>query len=81
VRKRRRASPPPPPEAKTLGRRIQLLREERGWNQEQLAEAADMDRAYVGGCEIGQRNITLRNLLRFSRAFRISLSDLVDGLK
>ena len=46
-----------------------------------MADHADVDRAYVGGVEIGQRNITLRNLLRFARAFRIPLAELVDGLK
>jgi hypothetical protein len=39
-----------------------------------------MDRAYVGGVEAGLRNPTLRNLLRFSRAFKISLAELGDGL-
>ena len=78
---RRRKSPAPPPEAKSLGKRIQRLREDRRWSQDQLAEAADMDRAYVGGVEAGLRNPTLRNLLRLARALRISLAELVDGLK
>jgi transcriptional regulator with XRE-family HTH domain len=78
---RRKAAPPPPPEAKILGRRIRALREARGWSQTDLADHVDVDRAYVGGIEIGQRNITLRNLLRFARAFRVNVSELVEGLK
>jgi transcriptional regulator with XRE-family HTH domain len=76
-----RAKPAAVPEAKILGRRIRALRAARGWSQTDLADHADVDRAYVGGVEIGQRNVTLRNLLRFARAFRISLSELVEGLR
>jgi transcriptional regulator with XRE-family HTH domain len=81
VPKRRKPNPPAPPEAKILGRRIQQLREARGWNQQQLADAVEFDRAYVGGVEAGLRNPTFRNLLRFARALRIPLSELVDGLR
>jgi transcriptional regulator with XRE-family HTH domain len=81
VPKRRKPAPPPPPEAKIVGRRIRTLREARGWNQNELADEVELDRAYVGGIEIGQRNLTLRNLLKFARAFNITLSELVEGLK
>jgi len=86
VRSRRRLPSPrrpnsPPPEAKILGRRIRTLRAERGWSQLDLAAETDFERAYIGGIEIGQRNLTLKNLLRFARAFRIPLSELVDGLR
>jgi transcriptional regulator with XRE-family HTH domain len=73
--------PPPPPEAKPLGERIRALRRDKQWNQDDLADASGLDRAYVAGVEAGLRNPTLRNLLRFSRAFGITLSELVDGLK
>jgi transcriptional regulator with XRE-family HTH domain len=80
-KRQRRPSPPPPPEAKILGRRIRSLRDAREGSQDDLAEKTDFDRAYIGGVETGQRNITLRNLLKFARAFRISLSELVEGLR
>ncbi len=76
-----RRSRTPPPEAKVLGRRIRSLREARGWSQLDLAAETDFERAYIGGVEIGQRNLTLKNLLRFARAFRIPLSELVEGLR
>ena len=78
---KRRRPPPPPPEAKILGRRIRALRDAREWSQDDLADRTDFDRAYIGGVEIGQRNITLRNLQEFARAFKIPLSELVEGLK
>jgi transcriptional regulator with XRE-family HTH domain len=46
-----------------------------------LADATELDRAYVGGIEAGLRNPTLRSLLRFSRAFGITLSELLVGVK
>lgn len=76
----RRTAPPPPPEAKVLGRRLRELRLARKWSQDDLADATGFDRAYIGGIEIGQRNITLRNLLRFAHALKVHLSELVAGL-
>ena len=35
----------------TLGRRIRLIRQQRGWSQEVLAELADLHRSYVGAVE------------------------------
>ena len=78
MRKRLPLPPSPPPEAKGLGRRIRHLREARNWTQERLAEAADLDRAYVAGMEVGLRNPSLRNLARVARALGVSLSKLFD---
>ncbi len=68
--------PPPPPEAKAVGRRIRGLREAKGWTQERLAEAADLDRAYVAGIEVGLRNPSLRNLAKIATALGVSLKRL-----
>jgi transcriptional regulator with XRE-family HTH domain len=73
-------APSPPPEAKILGRRIQSLRQARGLTQEDLADAADLDRSYIAGVEGGFRNPALRNLLRIARALKVTLSELVQGL-
>jgi methylmalonyl-CoA mutase cobalamin-binding subunit/DNA-binding XRE family transcriptional regulator len=60
-----------------LGRRVQELRSDRGWTQQQLAEAAGLDRTYISGLEHGKQNPTLGALLRLMRALEVPLDRLV----
>ena len=62
--------------ATALGRQVRALRQARGWSQERLAEAADMDRSYLAGIEIGARNPSLKALVKLAGAFRVGLADL-----
>jgi transcriptional regulator with XRE-family HTH domain len=59
-----------------FGKRIKQLREERGISQEKLGELAKVHRTYVGMIERGEKNITLTNIEKFSKALRISIRDL-----
>jgi transcriptional regulator with XRE-family HTH domain len=79
--KQRPPNPPPPPEAKALGRQIAKIRNDAGLTQEDVAETADMDRAYFAGCEAGLRNPSFRQLLRIARALKVPLSDLFTGIR
>ncbi|WP_272506363.1 helix-turn-helix domain-containing protein [Salinibacter ruber] len=45
-------------------------------SQEELAHRAKLDRSYVGSVERGERNISLENIVKLSRALEISLADL-----
>ena len=60
-----------------LGRRIQHLRGAKGWTQQQLAEAAQLDRTYISGLERGRQNPTLGALLRLARSLETPLEELV----
>ena len=60
-----------------LGRRIQELRTAKGWTQQQLAEAAQLDRTYISGLERGRQNPTLGALLRLARSLDTPLERLV----
>jgi methanogenic corrinoid protein MtbC1/DNA-binding XRE family transcriptional regulator len=64
-----------------LGRRVQELRTARGWTQQQLAEAARLDRTYISGLERGRQNPTLGALLRLAHSLDAPLERLVlpDG--
>ncbi len=46
-------------------------------SQEDLAEAAGVHRTYVGMIERGEKNITLRNIEKFSRALRLPIDQLL----
>lgn len=49
-----------------FGKRLAVLRKERGWSQEQLALESGLARSYLGGVERGQRNIALLNIVRLA---------------
>jgi transcriptional regulator with XRE-family HTH domain len=64
-------------EAKIFGKRLRQLRLDAGWTQEQLAEAAGITTTYTSDLERGTKVPSLTIVLRISRAFRISVADLL----
>jgi transcriptional regulator with XRE-family HTH domain len=49
-----------------LGDKIRIVREERGYSQEQLAEKMDINRSTISKIENGKFGITVDYLVRFS---------------
>ena len=69
------------PDLTTLGRVLRNIREEKGYSQEKLAEAAGVHRTYVGGVERGERNpsfLTLGRLLSGAGTDWRKLGDLLE---
>lgn len=63
-----------------FGDRIRRLRTEKGLSQEAFADLVGLHRTYVGGVERGERNLSLENIAKIASAFRMSLSDLFEGI-
>ena len=61
-----------------LGKKIRSKRKELGLSQEALAAEAELDRAYVGKIERGEKNITVAKLLQISDALDLPLKELID---
>jgi transcriptional regulator with XRE-family HTH domain len=64
-------------EAEIFGKRLRQLRLAAGWTQEELAEAAGITTTYTSDLERGTKVPSLTIVLRISRAFRISVADLL----
>jgi methanogenic corrinoid protein MtbC1/DNA-binding XRE family transcriptional regulator len=60
-----------------LGRRVQGLRKERQWSQEQLAQAAGLDRTYISMVEHGKQNLTLGAVMKLADALEVPLERLL----
>ena len=65
---------------KNFGKKVKLLRIEKGWSQEKLALNADLDRTYIPSIEKGDRNVSITVIGKLADAFKISISDLLKNL-
>ncbi|MFC4713437.1 helix-turn-helix domain-containing protein [Planococcus dechangensis] len=63
---------------KVFGRAVKLRRQELNLSQEELALISGLHRTYIGGIEQGTRNIGLSNIIKLSKALRLSPSELLS---
>ena len=68
-------------EAILFGESLRRLRNERGWSQEKLADAAGITLNYVGNLERGEQGPSLHVLVRLARAFDIDLCALLSEFR
>jgi transcriptional regulator with XRE-family HTH domain len=59
-----------------LGQQIRRLREQKNLSQEEFAGVADIDRAYYGGIERGERNVAALNLIKIADALGVEVGKL-----
>jgi transcriptional regulator with XRE-family HTH domain len=59
-----------------LAGRIKALRAAKDWSQEVLAEKAHLHRTYLAGIESGNRNPSVRSLIKIANAFRMPVGEL-----
>ncbi len=64
---------------KRLAHRVRLLRTNRGWSQEVLAELSGLNRSYIGAVERAEHNIGLDNIERIASALETGVTELLDG--
>ena len=62
-----------------MGRQIQDARVSRGWSQQQLADAAGLDRTFISALEHGKQNISVGALKKLSDALGIGIPDLIGS--
>ena len=62
-----------------FGSNVRRFREVLGMTQENLADASELDRSYIGGVERGERNPTLTTILRLASALGIPPAYLFEG--
>ena len=63
---------------KEFGLRIKQLRTEKKISQEKLSFVTGFHRTYIGMVERGERNISLTSIAVFAKAFKMTVSELLD---
>jgi transcriptional regulator with XRE-family HTH domain len=61
---------------KRLGELIRRLREQRGWSQEELANATGFGRSFTSSIERGTKDVRISTLVKLANIFGIHLSQL-----
>lgn len=61
-----------------FGKKVQAARLKLQLSQEALAERAGVHRTYIGMIERAEKNITLVNIEKLSRALNVKITDLLD---
>ena len=64
-----------------FGARIRSRRHELGLSQERLALQVGLHRTYIGSLERGERNVSLRNIIKLADALDADPGDLLRGLR
>jgi transcriptional regulator with XRE-family HTH domain len=65
---------------KDFGKRLSTVRHQKGVTQEQLADAVNVHRTYIGFIEQGKRNPSIGNVHKIAKALRVTAADLLKGL-
>jgi len=61
----------------SFGKKVRLLRKEKGLSQEALADLSGIDRSYMGHIERGSQNITLLKLHQIAEALEVPAYELL----
>ncbi|RKI42279.1 XRE family transcriptional regulator [bacterium D16-51] len=63
----------------TAGERIMVLRNDRGYTREQLAELADISDKFLYEIETGKKGFSAVTLMNLSKALEVSLDYIMTG--
>lgn len=64
-----------------LGKKIRVLREQRGISQEGFALETGLARSYYSGVERGHRNLAALNLIKIAKALDVEVGELFPSLR
>ncbi len=54
-----------------IGNNVRYFRKKLGISQEELGDAAGLDRTYIGGIERGERNVSALNIAKLAKALKV----------
>jgi len=63
-------------QSKKIGVKIREIREDKGYTQEELAHKANLNRAYIGYIERGERNASTETISKIAKALKVPVHKL-----
>ena len=64
-----------------IGKRIQALRKQKGYSQEEFAYEAGIARTYAGRLERGEQNVSIQNLIKIAITLKVEVGELIPPIK
>ena len=64
---------------KQVGLRLRELRTQLGLSQEKFGLEVGLDRTYIASIELGRRNVSILNLEKFRKGFKVSPKEFFDS--
>lgn len=64
-----------------FGQKVRQERLKRKFSQEKFADIAGVHRTYIGMIERAEKNITLENIQKISKALGVKISDLFNNIE
>lgn len=64
-----------------FGKKVREERQKKKLSQEGLAEKAGVHRTYIGMIERGEKNITLENIEKITKALEMNISEFFQEIK
>lgn len=65
---------------RSFGKVVRKRRKKLDVSQEEFGDLCGLHRNYIGGIERGERNVSLINIRKIARGFKVSLSALFRGV-
>jgi len=62
---------------KALGQAVRTMRKAKNYSQESFADAVGLHRTYMGSVERGEKNLTIRNIVKVADTLGINPSALL----
>jgi transcriptional regulator with XRE-family HTH domain len=62
---------------KRIGLALRAARQEKDWSQEELSFECGLHRTYIGAVERGEKNLTLKNLVKVAKALDVPASQIM----
>jgi len=60
-----------------IGLKIRLLRTQKGFSQEALAERANISRVFISNVECGKKNTSLETVMAIADALSVQVTDII----
>jgi transcriptional regulator with XRE-family HTH domain len=62
---------------KRIGIAIRTLRLTKNWSQEEFSFECGLHRTYIGAVERGEKNLTLKNLIKMAKCLQVHASEIL----